>query len=79
VAAFLSIVLASALCAVELALSGTAALRVALPAMVGTHAVIGVGEAAVTTAALQVLLRVRPDLVAAWRGGPALQAVPEAG
>jgi len=66
-AAFLSIVLASAACAVELALSGTAALKVALPAMVGVHAIIGVGEAAITAAALELLMSARPDLIAAWR------------
>jgi len=68
VAAFLSIVLASAACAVELALSGTAALKVALPAMVGVHAIIGVGEAAITAAALELLMSARPDLIAAWQG-----------
>lgn len=68
-AAFLSVVLASAACSVELALSGTAALAVTLPAMVGVHALIGIGEATITVAAVGMLLSVRPDLVAAWQGG----------
>lgn len=66
VAAFLSIVLASACCSVELALSGTAQLWVTLAAMVGVHALIGVAEAAITVAALSALLSARPDLVATW-------------
>jgi len=77
--AYLSIVVASAACAAELALSGTAALALTLPVMVGVHALIGVGEAAITVAALELLLSARPDLVAAWEGAqtqqrPAAQA-----
>ena len=66
VAAFLSIVLASAACSVELALSGTASLRVTLPAMVGVHTFIGLAEAVITMAALSALLAARPDLVSTW-------------
>jgi len=76
-AAFLSIVLASAACAVELALSGTAALKVALPAMVGVHAIIGVGEAAITAAALELLMSARPDLIAAWQGQGTASSAPD--
>lgn len=61
--AWLSVVLASGACAVELALSGTSPLSVALPAMLGIHAVIGVGEAVITALVLSVVLAVRPDLV----------------
>jgi cobalt/nickel transport system permease protein len=62
VAAWCSVVLASAVCAVELALAGTAPVGLALPAMVGTHALIGVGEAMITVAVLRFVLRLRPDL-----------------
>ena len=65
-ASWLAVVLASACCAVELAVSGTLPLRVTLPAMVGVHALIGVGEAIITTAVLSTVLAVRPDLVCAW-------------
>jgi cobalt/nickel transport system permease protein len=68
VAAFLAIVLASAACAVELALSRTAALEVSLPAMVSVHILIGAGEAAITAAALTALLESRPDVVSMWSG-----------
>ena len=66
VASWTAVVAASAFCAVELAWSGTSPLRVALPAMAGVHALIGIGEAVITTAVLSSVLAVRPDLVAAW-------------
>ncbi|MGO8702573.1 MAG: energy-coupling factor ABC transporter permease [Candidatus Brocadiia bacterium] len=65
-ASWVAVVVASAICAGELAGSGTFPLRVALPAMVGVHALIGIGEAVITVAALSSVLAVRPDLVAAW-------------
>jgi len=65
VAAWLSIVISAAMCAVELWLSGFP-LRVALPMMVGIHALIGLGEAAITVAVTTVLLEARPDLAPGW-------------
>jgi len=65
-AAWLSVMLASGACAVELALSGTSPLGVALPAMLGIHAIIGVGEATITVLVVSVVLAVRPDLVRTW-------------
>jgi cobalt/nickel transport system permease protein len=62
VAAWLSVVVAAAATALELALSETAALDVVLPAMLGIHALIGIGEALITVAALAFLQQVRPDL-----------------
>ena len=61
-----SVLIASAACAVELALSGTSPLLLVLPAMLGTHAVIGVGEALITTALLSAVVASRPDIVPAW-------------
>jgi cobalt/nickel transport system permease protein len=63
VASWCSVVLASAACAIELALSGTSPLRVVLPAMVAVHALIGIGEAVITCLVISFVLRVRPDLV----------------
>ena len=71
VAAWLSVVLGASACALELVASGTIALHVALPAMAGVHALIGIGEAIITAAAISVVAAGRPDLVPAW---PALQA-----
>jgi len=43
--------------------SGTVPLHAVLPAMLGTHALIGVGEAAITLAAVSAVLATRPDLI----------------
>ncbi len=61
-----SIVLASSVCALELALSGTSPLGIALPAMAGTHALIGIGEALITTAVLSAVAIARPDIIPDW-------------
>jgi cobalt/nickel transport system permease protein len=64
-AAWLSVEMAAIACSFELALSDTSPLSVALPAMVGVHAAIGVGEGLVTVAALAFVSATRPDLLAA--------------
>ena len=66
VTSWTSIVLAAGCCAVMLALSGTSPLGLALPAMVGTHAVIGIGEALITVAVLTAVVTARPDIIPAW-------------
>lgn len=63
IAAWASVVLASGFCAVELALSGTSPLKVALPAMIGLHALIGIGEAIITCLIVGFVIKVRPDLL----------------
>lgn len=63
VAAWLSLVLASAICAVQLGLSGAIPLAIALTAMVSIHAVIGLIEAALTMAAIAYVQKTRPDLL----------------
>jgi cobalt/nickel transport system permease protein len=63
VAAWFSVVMASILCALELAISGTAPLGIVLPAMAGVHALIGIGEAIITVSIIAVILKTRPDLI----------------
>ncbi len=65
VAAWLAVFLGAVACAVEIGLSGAAPLGAALAAMGGVHAILGLAEAALTVAALSLILRWRPDLVAA--------------
>jgi cobalt/nickel transport system permease protein len=65
VAAWLSVIGAALATALELWLSGTSALALVMPAMLGVHAVIGVGEALITVAALAFIAQVRPDLLGA--------------
>ena len=56
--------------ALELALSDTVPLATVLSAMLGVHAVIAVGEAVVTVAAVSAILASRPDLI--WAREPEL-------
>ncbi len=63
IASWLSIVLAASICAIELAISGTVPLRIALPAMAGVHGLIGIGEGLITVAVLSLVFKVRPDLL----------------
>jgi len=63
IASWFSVVASSAFCAIELGLSGTAPLKIILPAMLGVHTVIGIGEAIVTTAVLSSVLAARSDLI----------------
>jgi cobalt/nickel transport system permease protein len=62
-AAWLSVMAGALATALQLWLSGTSPLAVVMPAMLGVHAIIGIGEALITVAALAFILRVRPDLL----------------
>ena len=62
--AWLAVMLGAAATSVELGMSGTVPLGTVLPAMLGVHALIGIGEAVITVAALSAVLATRPDLVA---------------
>ena len=64
IAAWFAVMAGATACSVELAASGTVPLGTVLPAMLGVHALIGVGEAVVTVAAVSAVLASRPDLVA---------------
>lgn len=68
IASWISIVAAAAVCALELALSGTSPLGLVLPAMAGTHALIGIGEALITVAVLSAVIAARPDILPEWSG-----------
>ena len=63
-AAWLSVEAAATATALQLAVSGTSSLEVALPALVGVHALIGIGEGAITLGALALVRTARPDLLA---------------
>jgi cobalt/nickel transport system permease protein len=62
VAAWLSVFAAAGAMALELSLSGTTDLVVAMTAMLSVHALIGIGEALITMAALAFIQVTRPDL-----------------
>ena len=63
VAAWASVVAAAIVCALELAISGTSALAVALPAMTLVYVLIGIGEGLITVAVLAFLAATRRDLL----------------
>lgn len=63
IAAWLTVLAASVACAFELAVSGIVPLGVALPAMAGIHALIGIGEGLITAAVLSLVLATRADLL----------------
>lgn len=63
IAAWVSVVVAAIATAFQLSLSGTVGLNVALPAMVGWHLLIGIGEAIITVLAVGYVWRARPDLL----------------
>jgi cobalt/nickel transport system permease protein len=63
IAAWFSVILASSACSLQLVISGTSPFRIVFPAMVGVHALIGIGEAIITCLVFSFVLKVRPDLV----------------
>ncbi len=65
--AWLSVQAGAAATAVQLGFSGTFPLSLALPALTGVYALVGIVEAAVTVAALSLLESSRPDLTAVVR------------
>lgn len=64
-ASWMSVAAGAALCALELAASGTVRLGIALGAMLFWHSFIGIGEGVITTAIISYLLRTRSDLLLA--------------
>lgn len=62
IAAWVSVVIAAIICAIQLALSGTVPLTVSMIAMLTWHIPIGIGEALITLAAVSYIWRTRPDL-----------------
>lgn len=63
VAAWFSIVIASVAAALQLAASGTSPANVAVPAMAGIHALIGIGEGLITLGAVSFIAATRRDLL----------------
>lgn len=64
-AAWLSVMAAAGLTTLQLGLSGTTDISIGLPAMLGTHALIGIGEALITVAAVGFIAASAPDIYAA--------------
>lgn len=63
VAAWLSVMGAALATSLQLWLSGTTPLNIVIPAMMGVHALIGIGEALITVAAVAFIMRTRPEVM----------------
>jgi cobalt/nickel transport system permease protein len=63
VGAWLAVMAGASATALELAISGTVPLGTVLPAMLGVHALIGIGEGVITAAAVSAVLASRSDLI----------------
>ena len=63
IASWLAVVIASFACALELGFSGLVKFKVVIPAMVGVHTLIGIGEAIITVLVIGIILKLRPDLI----------------
>lgn len=70
-AGWCSTMLAATACAGQLAWSGAVPWRVGFAAMAGVHALIGLGEGAVSALVLLAIARTRPDLLEDSAGRPA--------
>ncbi len=62
-AAWVTVMLSAFATAAQLAISGTSPWSVVLPAMLGVHALIGIGEGVITAGAVGLVLSARPDLL----------------
>ena len=85
-AGWVSLMISSACCALELGVSGAIPLRFGLTVMLGYHAIVGVFEGILTAGVLSLLFKVRPDLLKIdklsrfglpdWIGAIVLVAIP---
>lgn len=65
VAGWFSVMAGAGFTTLQLGLSGTTNIAIGLPAMLGVHALIGIGEALITVAALQFIATTAPDILTA--------------
>jgi cobalt/nickel transport system permease protein len=70
-AAWLSVEITALAVALQLAISGTSPANIAIPAMGGIHAIIGIGEGLITVGALGLIYATRPDLLKVGKTQPA--------
>jgi cobalt/nickel transport system permease protein len=68
VLAWLSVMAGALFTSLQLGFSGTSPFGAVLPAMLGVHVMIGIGEALITVATVAFIMQVRPDLLGAEAG-----------
>ncbi|MFX1302325.1 MAG: energy-coupling factor ABC transporter permease [Promethearchaeota archaeon] len=64
IGAYISIVLASFICGIEISIAGAIPIEIAIPAMVYWHLLIGIGEAIISALIIFYIYRVKPDFIA---------------
>ena len=64
IGAWIATMAAALVTALQLWVSGTSRLEIVIPAMLGVHVFIGIGESLITVAALAFIEQTRPDLLA---------------
>ncbi len=63
IGSWLAIVISSISCAIQLGLSGTSPIKIALPAMAFVHIFIGIGEGIITVIVLMFIMKIRKDIM----------------
>jgi len=72
--AWVSVEVGAIATSIELAVSGTSPLGMALPAMAGVHALIGIGEGLITSGAVGLLQASRPEVLQTGEQAPGRRA-----
>ena len=63
ISAWVSVEAGALATAIELGISGTSPMHIVVPGMLGTHAVIGLGEALITAGAIAVIFNAKRELL----------------
>ena len=63
IGSYISIVLASFICGIEISISGAVPVEIAIPAMVYWHLLIGIGEAIISALIILYIYKVKPEII----------------
>jgi len=63
IGSYIAIVLASFICGIEIGISGTIPIEIAVPAMVFWHILIGIGEAIISALIVYYIYKTKPDFI----------------
>ncbi|MBY8979865.1 MAG: energy-coupling factor ABC transporter permease [Candidatus Lokiarchaeota archaeon] len=63
IGSYIAIVLASFMCGIEIGISGTIPIEIAVPAMVFWHIIIGLGEAIISALIVFYIYKTKPDFI----------------
>ncbi|MBY9010113.1 MAG: energy-coupling factor ABC transporter permease [Candidatus Lokiarchaeota archaeon] len=63
IGSYIAIVLASFICGIEIAISGTIPIEIAVPAMVFWHILIGIGEGIISSLIVFYIYKTKPDFI----------------